>query len=127
MGYTRPPNGECSSMFMDSFMGGGGAHIDCHCGIWHVAIDSEYLYEDNPPPESERVKHHHDVDAVTYFDLDGKIFCRECVGCRKFVLKYEDFFWNNRQDFRRYLKTRVDQEKAWADQEHLLNILSDIK
>jgi hypothetical protein len=28
---------------------------------------------------------------------------------------------------RRYLKIRIDQEKAWADQEHTLNILADIK
>ena len=75
MGYILPLNGECSDMFMDSFMGGGGPHIDCHCGIWQVAIDSEYLYEDNPPLESDTVNHHHGVDAVTYFELDGKFFC----------------------------------------------------
>lgn len=25
MGYIKPPDGECSDMFMDSFIGGGGA------------------------------------------------------------------------------------------------------
>lgn len=127
MGYIKPPDGECSEMFIDSLMGGGGPHIDCNCGIWHVAVDSEYLYDDSVGPESAVLKHHHDVDFVSYVELDGKIFCRECVGCRKYVNKYEQFFWNNRSIFRRYLKTRVDQEKSWADQEHLLNILSDIK
>jgi hypothetical protein len=58
--------------------------------------------------------------------VDGITFVRGCNGCEERLGKYERFIWENRDTIRRYLKTRIDQEKAWADQEHLLNTLADI-
>ncbi len=49
-----------------------------------------------------------------------------CEGCAKKLARYERFIWSNRDSIRRYLKTRIDQEKMWADQEASLNVLAGI-
>lgn len=128
MNYTMPKNEEhCTEMFSDSIMGGAGTWVECQCGIDHYAVDSEYNDEDySAPDESDTVRHHFFCDGISYGNLDGQIFVWECDGCKKKLKRYEDFIWNSRSEIRRYLKTRIDQEKVWADQEHLLNTLAGI-
>lgn len=130
MNYTfNHPEDECSEMFLDSFNGGGSAYQICRCGIEHYAVDSDYMEEEERntvPLESDKIKWHYDVDAVTYFELDNKFFVKECASCRQQLKKYEDFIWYERSGIRHYFKTRVEQEKKWADYEHLQNVLSGI-
>lgn len=133
MQYTKPLDDTASEMFIDAHeYGYGGAFAECRCGISHYAtrfyedeIEDEDELRDRLPPESEHVKHH-DADAVLHFELDGRHYVSECEGCRKTLARYEQFIWDNRQHIRNYLKIRIDQEKAWADQENICNILAGI-
>lgn len=106
MQYTKPTD-KASQMMRDAAMGGGGPWAHCSCGKDH-SVDNE------------------DLDCLHYSELDGQIFVDDCEGCQKKLFKYENFIWNNRDTIRRYLKTRIDQEKAWADQEDILNKLAGI-
>jgi hypothetical protein len=112
--YTIKDDGKASQMMWDAGLGGGGPWVHCSCGKDHsVPCEGEDDYDSN--------------DCFEYIELDGQLFVYGCEGCEKKLLKYENFIWQNRNNIRRYLKIRIDQEKAWADQEHLLNILADIK
>ena len=66
------------------------------------------------------------AESFGYIDLDGQTFVKGCEGCSKALAKYEQFIWNNRGYIREYLKIRVDQGKAWYEQEKLLNIIAGI-
>lgn len=124
--YTRPFEDECSQMFLDANESGvGGCSIYCSCGIEHIAIEHDYNKDCNIPPESDHVKHH-PWDYVSSFELNNKVFVRGCEGCEKTLRRYEDFIWENRDHIRNYLKIRIDQEKRWADQEHMLNVIAGI-
>jgi hypothetical protein len=112
MQYTSPDNGQTSDMMWDAGRGGSGPWVHCSCGIDHSITDQEFQ-------ESG-------YQGFGYIELDGKLFVYECEGCAKKLAKYENFIWENRDHIRRYLKIRVDQEKSWAEQEHLLNVLSQI-
>lgn len=105
--YTRP-DGQASAMMWDAGLGGGGVYVHCSCGTDHSRTDEEV----------------EDLGYFGYMELGGLIFVQDCTGCGERLLKYENFIWNNRDTIRRYLKTRIDQEKAWADQEDLLNKLA---
>ena len=97
----------------DSGLGGGGPWVHCSCGKDHsVPCDEDGDYNSE--------------DSFEYIELDGQLFVYECEGCEKKLLKYEFFIWKNRDMIRRYLKTRIDQEKKWADQEHMLNQIAGI-
>jgi len=135
MQYTLPNDGITSEMFYDAQERAyGGVYVECRCGIQHYAVDSRYRYdwEDNvefPKETSEgnyQVKHHHDCDSVGHFEFIGQQFVYGCDGCSKYLRRYEDFIWQERDTIRNYLKIRIDQEKKWADQEHLKNILAGI-
>ena len=135
MQYTLPSDGTASTMFRDSQERCyGGVYVECSCGIQHYAVDSRYAYqyeEDEPfPAETNegdyKVKHHHDFDSVGSFEFIGQIFVDECEGCMKYLRRYEDFIWAERDIIRNYLKLRIDQEKQWAEQEHIKNILAGI-
>jgi hypothetical protein len=112
MSYRLPKDGKASRMMWDAGLGGGGPWVHCSCGKDHSLTEEEF--------ESE------DYSGFDYIELDGLTFVFDCEGCEKRLAKYENFIWNNRDTIRRYLKTRIDQEKAWADQEHLLNTLANI-
>lgn len=106
-----PKDGNASNMMWDAGLGGGGPWVHCSCGKDHsIPEDDEDCY-----------------DMFEYIELDGQLFVYDCEGCAKKLARYENFIWRNRDTIRRYLKIRIDQEKAWADQEHLLNTLADIK
>ena len=105
--YTEPTE-KASDMMWDAGLGGGGSCVHCSCGKDHsVQEDSN--------------------DSFGYIELGGMLFVYECEGCAKSLLKYEKFIWSNRRLIREYLRIRVDQEKAWADQEEVLNVLAGIK
>jgi hypothetical protein len=113
--YIMPKEGQASAMMWDAGLGGGGPYVYCSCGKDHVV-----------EREDEDSDSWHDGDNFSYINLDGQIFVYECEGCSTKLAKYERFIWNNRDHIRSYLKIRIDQEKAWADQEHLINTLKGI-
>jgi len=111
--YTKPELGQASLMMWHAGMGGGGPYVYCSCGKDHVSpVDDE---GDSDPNE-----------YFDYIEMDGQAFVHGCEGCAEKLAKYENFIWRNRDHIRRYLKIRIDQEKAWADQEDLLNKLAGI-
>jgi hypothetical protein len=135
MQYTLPINGETSEMFWDAQSRGyGGVYVECQCGIQHYAVESRYIHEYDEaliPEESTEgtfpVKHHYSCDSVGHFEFIGKQFVYGCDGCSKHLRRYEDFIWAERDTIRNYLKIRIDQEKKWADQENIKNILAGIE
>jgi hypothetical protein len=109
--YTKRSDNKATDMMWDAALGGGGPFAYCSCGKDHSVSDEAYENHD---------------DSIGYVELGGLIFVQGCNGCEERLGKYERFIWENRDTIRRYLKTRIDQEKAWADQEHLLNTLANI-
>jgi hypothetical protein len=135
MQYVRPSDGTTSEMFLDAqHRCYGSFYVECRCGTQHYAVDSRYRYswEDDievPPETTEgdfKVQHHGDCDSIGYFEFIGQMFVHGCESCSKYLRRYEDFIWEERDTIRSYLKIRIDQEKQWADQEHLKNILAGI-
>lgn len=135
MQYTLPADGTSSEMFYDAQANGyGGVYVECRCGIQHFAVESRYIHEYDEdtliPPESDDekfpVKHHYGCDSVGHFTFIGQEFVYGCDSCSKYLRKYEDFIWAERDTIRNYLKIRIDQEKMWADQENIKNILAGI-
>jgi len=133
MQYVAPMDGEASDMFWDAQSRQYGAvYFECRCGIQHYAVDSRHITDEDSPIPAEvsegdfRVQHHHNCDNIISAEFVGQILVYECDGCSKFLRKYEDFIWNQRDTIRNYLKIRIDQEKLWADQEHLKNVLAGI-
>ena len=130
MGYVL--NDEVASdMFWDQIPGGGSSYIECCCGIEHFATDP-YEYDDEEheegytlPEPSDKVVHHVG-DSVYYAYFNGMTFVNGCVSCGERLKRYEDFIWESRYEIRHYLKTRIDREKEWADQENICNILAGI-
>ena len=114
MQYRKTKDGTASDMMWDAGMGGGGPWVHCSCGKDH-SLDPDLTDEEYDQAES-----------FGYIELDGQLFVYGCDGCSTKLAKYENFIWNNRNTIRRYLKTRIDQEKAWADQEHMLNQIAGI-
>ena len=111
--YIRGENGQASEMMWDAGMGGAGPWVHCSCGQEHTLP-----YDEDGDFDSS--------DMFEYIEVDGQQFVYDCDGCKTKLARYENFIWQNRDTIRRYLKTRIDQEKAWADQESLLNILANI-
>lgn len=135
MQYTLPSDGTTSEMFYDAQERAyGGIYTECRCGTQHYAVDSRYIEEwEFPaviPPESNegdfKVQHHHGCDSIGHFEFIGQNFVYGCDGCSKYLRRYEDFIWAERDTIRNYLKIRIEQEKNWAEQEHLKNILAGI-
>lgn len=114
MQYTRPDKDKASEMMWDTGMGGGSSYVMCSCNKEHT------LPDDFPEEQYDWGN----FDSINFIDLDNQQFVYGCEGCDKRLAKYENFIWQNRDHIRRYLKTRIDQEKAWADQEHILNIVA---
>jgi len=109
---TKHLDTTASDMMWDAGSGGGGPFVHCSCGIDHSIPEEEFELND--------------YDGFRYIELAGLLFVKDCNGCEERLGKYESFIWNNRNTIRQYLKIRIDQEKAWADQEHLMNVLSGI-
>lgn len=105
---------EASDMMWNAGLGGGGPYVHCSCGIDHT------LPDDLTDEEYEA------AESYFYIEVDGMLFVESCDGCREKLLKYENFIWNNRKLIRNYLKTRIEQEHTWAEQEKLLNTIAGI-
>jgi hypothetical protein len=114
--YTKSDGTTASEMMWDAGMGGAGPYVYCSCGKDH-SLDV---------PDDEPDSYYNDQEMFEYIEIDGQLFVYDCDGCKTKLLKYEKFIWNNRDTIRRYLKTRIDQEKSWAEQEHMLNTLAGI-
>ena len=110
--YIERTDGKATDMMWSAGRGGGGPWVHCSCGQDHSMTDEEFEADN--------------YNGFRYIELGGKIFVEGCEGCEKLLGRYERFIWENRDTIRVYLKTRIDQEKAWADHEHLLNKLADI-
>lgn len=115
MPYIKPNLHEASSMIWDAGCGGAGPYVICSCGEDHT------LDPDLPDDEYDSSMN------FEYIVVDNENYVYDCQGCSKKLRQIEDFIWHNRDTIRRYLKIRIDQEKAWADQEHLKNILAGIE
>ena len=113
--YTEPTDGKASLMMWDACLSGSGPYVHCSCGIDH--------YDKNATTEDIE---NNTVETYDYSELDGQTFVYECTGCNERLAKYERFVWANRDNIRRYLSTRINQEKAWADHEVALNKLAGI-
>lgn len=113
--YTLPSSDIASDMMRDACLGGAGPSAYCSCGIDHNIHTKN---ESDTEEEYQRYIH--------YSELGGQLFVDECDGCQKTLARYERFIWKNRNNIQRYLKIRIDQEKAWANQEALLNKLANI-
>jgi hypothetical protein len=111
--YTEPGK-TASKMMWHACRGGGSPYVNCQCNIDHSVDATEDEYDNG------------DYESIGFVELDGLVFVDGCEGCEKKLAKYEHFIWDNRDIIRRYLKTRVDQEKVWADQEASLNVLAGI-
>lgn len=114
MQYIKGDGNMASGMMWDSGMGGGGPWVHCSCG------------KDHSLPDDLTDEAYDDADSINYIELDDQQFVYGCEGCAKKLARYENFIWQNRDHIRRYLKIRIDQEKAWADQEKLLNDLAGL-
>ena len=112
--YTKRSDDKATDMMWDAGLGGGGPYVYCSCGKDHSL----------PPDLSD--DEYESADCFYYIELDGMLFVFDCEGCKVKLRRYENFIWNNKDTIRRYLKIRIDQEKAWAEQQHLLNVLSGI-
>lgn len=112
--YTRNKSDQASDMMWHAGMGGAGPYVYCSCG------------KDHTLPYDEENDNYDDSDSFEYIEMDGQLFVYGCEGCAKKLARYENFIWQHRDTIRRYLKTRIDQEKAWADQEDLLNKMYNV-
>ena len=110
--YTRGKGDKASNMMWDAGLGGGGPWVHCACGKDHSLSDEEF----------EEAGY----QGFDYIELDGQLFVYGCEGCEQKLLRYEHFIRRNKDHIRRYLKVRVDQEKAWADQQKMLNDIAGI-
>lgn len=132
MNVRMPYNDKEASSLMQQSLDcrGGGKFVECQCGIEHYAVvlqgydDDEYDLND-VPDESDKVQHH-SYSCVTYGELNGLMFVDDCQGCKEKLRKYEDFIWNEKNTIRHYLKDRINAEKQWADEQHLLNVIAGI-
>lgn len=110
--YTINNDTKATDMMWDAGRGGGGPHIYCSCGKDHSMTELEFEEDD--------------YNGFYYIELNGLFFVKDCPGCEERLGKYERFIWDNRDTIRQYLKIRIEQEKAWADHEHLQNVLAGI-
>ena len=108
--YTKTEKNKATDMMWDAGLGGGGPWVHCSCGKDHSLTEEEY--------------ENSDYGGFEYIELNGILFVYGCEGCAEKLARYENFIWANRNHIRQYLKIRIDQEKAWADQEKLLNDLA---
>jgi hypothetical protein len=112
--YTRGDDNQASEMMWDAGLGGGSPYVHCSCS------------KDHSLPAEADEDNYKGYEFFHYIDLDGQVFVEDCPGCSKKLAKYENFIWQNRNHIREYLKIRINQEKAWADQEQLLNTIAGI-
>lgn len=142
MGERKYVTGDtpASDMFYNavSGFGVGSDDLTCDfCGRLHLCPDNEYSDRDDEDRasfrefcESEKAKNpdgvilHPGIDSITGHTIDGRLYVDDCP-CNS-LYKYEQFIWNERNTIRNYLKVRIEAEKKWAEQEHLLNIVAGI-
>jgi hypothetical protein len=126
-----------SEMFIDALEGGGASSVYCNCGRQHYApenllgSDDETDYPNmlaDVTAEKEKnpdgVIIHEDTSFVYAKDIDNTTYVVECP-CNG-LTKYEEFIWKNKDSIRRYLKTRIEQEYRWAEEQLTLNKLAGI-
>ena len=135
-----------SEMFLNSLPGGGSHFMTCgYCGRDHYCLDAETISNGACDPDEEVAESyksyleealfeqaknpegvviHYDVDCVMTKDLNGMAFVIECP-CNG-LAQYEQFIWKEKNAIRRYLKSRIEQEAQWAQEQLTLNKLAGI-
>jgi hypothetical protein len=127
-----------SDMFINAMSGFGVGSSDITCG-WcnrlHLCPDAscyqdeedgswkEYCneeYAENP----EGVILHYDCDSVSAGEMNGIMFVYDCP-CNG-LSRYETFIWSHKDTIRNYLKSRIEQEHRWAEEQLTLNKLAGI-
>lgn len=136
----KPP----SDMFIDSLNEGGigSDELTCDwCGRQHLCPDylpDTYSFETTEEDVRQHreaceeefknnpngVVLHYECDAVIGRYLNDMLFVLDCP-CNG-LHRYEDFIWKNRNTIRKFLKVRIEQEHAWAEQELTLNKIAGI-
>ena len=133
-----------SEMFIDSLSEGGIGSDELTCGWcgrlhlcpdylpdnWSHGVSDEEAEQHRLYCEQEYQRNpagvvlHPGCDAVIGRYLSDTLFVLDCPcnGLRRF----ENFIWNNRNTVRNFLKVRIEQEHAWAEQELTLNKLAGI-
>ena len=139
-----------SQFFMDSVSQNGVYGPECYCGFCgrtHWAVDDAYAAPEKEPADYE--DYYENYTCITEKaaaklveqDPEGNVLnystdCFDCVeinninfvlGCPCNGLRlYEDFIWRNKNVIRSYLKIRIDQEFAWAEEQKTINRLKGI-
>jgi hypothetical protein len=134
--YDGPPP---SQEFTSALQSGGGTQVTCSwCDREHYAIDNnsmtgrwDDLQEGDEVFDGGRIEVmqlakedpdgyvlHYDCDAVYYSEMDSQVFPDECP-CNG-LRKYENFFWANRQVFKKYMDNMT--VKLAKDMESIANI-----
>lgn len=129
-----------SEIFVNALYGYGvgSSELTCNwCDRLHLCPESEsYLGDDDGglgwknyceeehKNNPEGVVLHYDCDAVSGQTLNNIQFVLGCP-CNG-LSRYEKFIWAERDTIRRYLKSRIDSEYEFAQQEKTKNKLAGI-
>lgn len=142
--YKTIPGDRASDFFIKSLTSGGiyGPVVDCdYCGRMHYCVDDNYAEsEDNPEgtciteeaarnilsclENPDSVVFNREVDCIEYVMMHHIKFVVDCP-CNG-LRAYENFIWDNKDSIRKYLKTRIDQEFIWAEEQKTVNRLLGI-
>jgi hypothetical protein len=136
----RKDNKKPSDMFLNSLSSGGIGSPELTCG-WcdrlHLCPTAESYTSDEDEGEGwkeycekefkenpEGVVLHWEWDSIMGHDLNGILFVDDCP-CNG-LSRYETFIWAEKDTIRKYLKTRIEQEHRWAEEQLTLNKLAGI-
>lgn len=110
-----------------------GPEVHCeYCGRTYYTVDDNFsdtcltekdadiIYKENP--DGYILDYTTDGFDVACFGGKEIIVNCECNGLRA----YEDFVWKNKQSIRYYLKSRIEQEAIWANEQLSINKLMGI-
>lgn len=115
-----PEQRKVSEEFWNAILGGGSLVADCEfCGRTHFYDGDSSAYEEG---EFEGLKAKQkenpdkyissDDDSIPNGVIDGKQAVRDCP-CNS-VRKYEDLFWNHKNQIANYLTARANKEEKEA-------------
>ncbi len=115
--------------FTDQFPRAAASRGDCACGKQHVAIENEYICDEEREEllESARTGDwlilHDDCDYIEMVEVNSLQFVTDCE-CKKWK-RYMNFIVDNRHEICRFLLKVDEKIQKAAQQERILNILKD--